>query len=165
MLSRRELSATELARKLETKGCHPPLINAVVQELQRLDLQSDERFTEVYVRNRIAKGHGPIRIRQELGKRGVHEEIVEDALTHTGEFWLELAREVIHKRFARSRHRSTALSHQEEGLEGVEGAEGAEAEDQHTDPDNHRQSWNIRARFLARRGFPSDLIYRVLGTR
>ena len=155
MLSRRELSAAELARKLKTKGCHPSLISAVVQELQRLDLQSDERFTEVYVRNRISKGQGPIRIRQELGERGVHEEIVEDALTRTGEFWLELAREVIHKRFARSRHAGNALSQQGEGE--------MDAGDQDTGP--QRQSWNTHARFLARRGFPSDLIYRVLGTR
>jgi regulatory protein len=31
-------------------------------------------------------------------------------------------------------------------------------------PPVDRNDWNARARFLARRGFPADLIYRVLGT-
>ena len=31
-------------------------------------------------------------------------------------------------------------------------------------PPANRDGWNTQARFLARRGFPSDLIYRVLGT-
>lgn len=32
-------------------------------------------------------------------------------------------------------------------------------------PPEDRQSWATQARFLARRGFPSDLIYRVLGAQ
>jgi len=32
-------------------------------------------------------------------------------------------------------------------------------------PPEDRQAWATQARFLARRGFPSDLIYRVLGSQ
>lgn len=43
-------------------------------------LQSDERYVEIFIRSRVAKGYGAKRIRQELRQRGVGGEGMEDRL-------------------------------------------------------------------------------------
>jgi regulatory protein len=110
-------------------------VDEVLQDLQNHDLQSDERFTESFVHSRLRKGYGPVRIRQELSERGIGESVAEDALTRPADFWIEIAEQARRKRFG----------------------ELPEAGD--TD------RWNTQARFLSRRGFPSDLIFTVLGAR
>ncbi len=135
MLALREHAAGELAQKLSKKGHTSEVIDWVIDELQRLDLQSDERFVDSFFRGRLTKGHGPVRIRHDLSQKGIAESLVEEVLTQQAEFWMELAEQVRAKRFG-------------EQL-----------------PVGDSSAWTAQARFLARRGFPSDLIYRVLGSR
>jgi regulatory protein len=130
-LSQREHSQRELERKLRSKGHAPELVARVLEYLLEHDLQSDARFVEVYIRSRIHKGYGPLKIRQELTSRGISEQELEAELTAPGEFWIEQARSALARKFRQ--------------------------------PVADREDWNRRGRFLARRGFPSDLIYRVLG--
>ena len=132
LLARREHSVQELLRKLRSKGGTESICLVVVAELTRLDLQSDDRFAEVYTYSRASKGFGPLRIRQDLRQRGINDATVEDHLTFDAEYWMEIAERARHKRF-----------------------KGAVPET--------GNGWNTQARFLAQRGFPSDLIYRVLG--
>ncbi len=132
LLARREHSVQELLRKLRNKGGAESICLVVVEELTRLGLQSDRRFTEAYTHARVSKGYGPMRISQDLRKRGIKDALVEEHLTHDAEFWIKIAEGARHKRF-----------------------KGAVPET--------RDVWNTQARFLAQRGFPSDLIYRVLG--
>ncbi len=131
-LSLREHSVYELERKLLRKGHDVEIVGRVFDYLTKHDLQSDARYVEIYIRSRVNKGYGPVKIRQELYQRGVAEIDLEAQLTESGEFWIELARGVLDKKFGRC-------------------------------PDGQK-AWNTQARFLARRGFPSDLIYRVLGS-
>jgi len=135
MLGMREHSAFELKGKLKAKGHAGDVIDAVLAKLRELDLQSDDRFTEVFVRSRLAKGQGPMRIRHDLGQKGVSELLLEEALSQPAEFWLEVAEQARNRRFG-------------EAL-----------------PEGDGDVWNTQARFLSRRGFPSDLIYRILGSR
>ena len=132
LLARREHSVQELLRKLRSKGGAESICLVVVAELTRLDLQSDDRFAEVYTYSRVSKGFGPLRIRQDLRRRGINDATVEDHLTFDAGYWMEIAERARHKRF-----------------------KGAVPET--------GNGWNTQARFLAQRGFPSDLIYRVLG--
>ena len=136
LLAGREHSAKELRRKLLAKGHAQPdieqVIEQVIGELQERGLQSDRRFTEMYVRSRVGRGYGPIRIRRDLYQRGLDDELIDAELTCPAEQWVELAISVRGKRFA--------------GEQPID-----------------RDAWNTQARFLARRGFPADLIYRVLG--
>jgi regulatory protein len=135
MLALREHSALELEQKLSRKGHDADVVAQVVDELQRLDLQSDDRFVDSFFRGRLNKGHGPVRIRHDLIRKGVAETLVESTLTQNAEFWMELAERARGKRFG------AAL------------------------PVGDSSAWTAQARFLAQRGFPSDLIYRVLGSR
>ena len=97
------------------------------------DLQSDTRFAEGLIRSRVQRGYGPMKIRQELGSKGVSEAVLENQLTQPTEFWASVAEECLAKKFAHG-------------------------------PEN-RDDWGVQARFLARRGFPSDLVYRILGSQ
>jgi len=135
MLALREHSADELEQKLCGKGHDGDVVVQVVEELQRLDLQSDDRFVDSFFRGRLTKGHGPVRIRHDLVRKGIDETLVEETLTQPAEFWLELAERARCKRFGDSL------------------------------PVGDSSAWTSQARFLAQRGFPSDLIYRVLGSR
>lgn len=131
-LAAREHSEQELLSKLRARETDPGLARQVVEALKQDNLQSDTRFAESLVRSRINRGQGPIRIRQELRRKGIGDDLQEEVLTHSGDFWVEIAAQARQKRFG-----------------------DALPED--------RGDWNRQARFLAGRGFPSDLIYRVLG--
>ena len=91
MLALREHSATELEQKLCGKGHANGVVAQVLEELQRLDLQSDDRFVDSFFRGRLTKGHGPVRIRHDLIRKGIDETLVEATLTQQAEFWIELA--------------------------------------------------------------------------
>ncbi len=153
IIGTREHSAQELTRKLLARGHVEKLVLHVVGEMKEQGLISDRRFAESFVRNRIAKGYGPIFICGELRERGVSERILEDVVTHPGDFWLELAQASRDKRFG-SPDTNAPL--------GLTGAETEVA----VNPDNKKllaqAYWAKQARFLSRRGFPADLIYRVL---
>jgi regulatory protein len=131
-LAAREHSEHELVSKLRAKGHAPELVRAVIDELKSLGYQSDHRYLESYLHSRIGKGYGPMVIRGELRQRGIGDELLDDAMTHTGAFWEGIAEQARSKRYGSAAPAT-------------------------------RDDWNRQARFLARRGFPSDLIYRVLG--
>ena len=132
LLAQREHSLRELVTKLTTKGVDAATAGLVVDDLRGRGLQSDARFAEAFVHSRIGRGHGPIRIRQELARRGIDDDVADDVLTTSAEYWLELAAAARKRKFG-------------------DAAPGG------------REAWSRQARFLAGRGFPADLIYRVLG--
>jgi len=74
-LSRREHASLELRQKLTRKGFEPSLIDYALIQLRIDKLLSDERFVESFIYTKISKGYGPIRIEQELQKRGIPREL------------------------------------------------------------------------------------------
>ena len=94
-LSIREHASDELRQKLVKKGFVASVIDKVVIQLQADNLLSDERFVESYVRIRISKGFGPLRIQQELRERGISDEL----LNGRDEAWVTRARLARQKRF------------------------------------------------------------------
>jgi regulatory protein len=103
LLARREHSAQELARKLRTRGCDQVVVETVLARLEAERLQSDARYTEVYLRQRSEKGYGPQRIRAELQERGVDERLINEAMRQAedeGEVhWFERAASVYARKF------------------------------------------------------------------
>ncbi|QID16507.1 recombination regulator RecX [Nitrogeniibacter mangrovi] len=98
LLSGREHSRAELARKLGTQA-DPDSIEALLDRLEALDLLSDARFADSYVRSRQAR-LGDRRLRQELKQKGVAEHLIDAALHGSTEGEdLERARQVWHKKF------------------------------------------------------------------
>ena len=71
----------------------------VLTELARAGLQSDQRYTESYIHQRISRGYGPLRIRRELAERGVATDLIEQALEALDVDWFEAMAAVRVKRF------------------------------------------------------------------
>ncbi|MGI9326964.1 MAG: regulatory protein RecX [Pseudomonadales bacterium] len=136
-LGRREYSEFELRSKLE-RNHDLNVVEAVLEELTQEHLLSDERFAEVFVRSRIGRGQGPLRIRQDLRQKGVEEELIDACLTFDADHWRELASQVLSKRSDLQR----VMREQ--------------------DPELRYRGQAKVGRFLASRGFPSDIIHQLL---
>ena len=78
LLSGREHSRAERARKLGSEANGDEL-DALLDRLESLDLLSDARFAQSYVRSRQAR-MGDRRLRMELKQKGVPEHLIEHAL-------------------------------------------------------------------------------------
>ena len=71
LLARREHSQKELLDKLALRGFQRDEVEPVIVEMIEQNWQNDERYAECYIRQRIASGFGPVRIRYELQQRGI----------------------------------------------------------------------------------------------
>ena len=119
-LAQREFSRHELSEKLQRKFFAPrrgdaadkedvettsrkqssDLIDATLIWLEARQFLSDERCARLYVRSHIERGHGPLRIRQELVfQKGLNAELVESALQAIECDWQLLATDILAKRF------------------------------------------------------------------
>jgi regulatory protein len=101
LLARREHSRVELARKLMRRldeGQDHADVDAVLDELQRRDLLSEERFAASVVRTRAAR-YGDARLRQDLKSRGATPDAAAAALDAVRGSELRRARAVWARRF------------------------------------------------------------------
>ena len=135
LLVRREHSRKELVNKLAARGVPKADAEAAVERMAAEGWQDDARFAASVARWRAGAGHGPLRIRAELGTHGLDEAMVEGAfaaLAEAGEDdWLRRAYELACRRFG-------------DGFA--------------TDLSRRRRA----ADFLLRRGFDGDTIRRVV---
>ncbi len=102
-LARREYGEAELTRKLIDKGFDRAVAEQAVLQLKNEGLQSDARFAESFVQSRINQGKGPVRIRLDLGQRGIGDAAIELALEEADADWYRMAREVRTRKFGRER--------------------------------------------------------------
>ncbi|MFL6622548.1 MAG: regulatory protein RecX [Sulfurifustaceae bacterium] len=105
-LARREHSRSEVAVKLERKGCAPEVAAQVVSALAAQGLLSDERFAEALVRNRRRRGYGPVRIRKELADKGLAAEEVDRFVALSGDEWIDEIEQVRRRKFGEALPRS-----------------------------------------------------------
>lgn len=89
LLSRREHSKYELVLKLERRVDSSDKLLKEIDKISDQNLQSDERFSESYIRSRYNSGFGPSRIKYDLVKRRVAESIINDAFRDIDLNWLE----------------------------------------------------------------------------
>lgn len=99
LLARREHSRQELRSKLLSRGCEQEELEQLLRGLEAEGLQSDERYTESYVRSRMDRGFGPLRIQAELRQRGVSDGLIEQFLDFRSSAWKQRAQEVWAKKY------------------------------------------------------------------
>lgn len=97
LLAHREHSRTELKRKL-SKFDDGSLTN-VLNQLEEKGYQSDTRFTEIFVRSRINSGYGPMKIRFDLGQKGIDEVGIAHIMSELSVDWSMLAKQLRERRF------------------------------------------------------------------
>lgn len=99
LLARREHSRQELERKLISREFSQGTVSQVLDALRAEGLQDDQRFVEAFVRSRVTRGKGPLKVMAELGERGIDMNMAEDALAESGADWASIAEAAIQKRF------------------------------------------------------------------
>jgi regulatory protein len=90
-LSRREYGIEELKRKLIQRGAGLSLAESVVSDCVEQNLVSDERFAEMYVRTRVRRYFGPLKIRGELRQRGIGDQVIASAMQIEQDVWFDSA--------------------------------------------------------------------------
>tara|TARA_R110002110_G_scaffold91264_2_gene237434 strand:- start:53025 stop:53492 length:468 start_codon:yes stop_codon:yes gene_type:complete len=99
LLARREHALQELHDKLRRRFPDTDKLEAVLQRLRDENLQSDQRFTESFARQRAARGYGPLRIRRELRDKGIDDAAISDAFEAAELDWYDIANDVFRKKF------------------------------------------------------------------
>lgn len=133
ILARREHSRAELTRKL-VPHAEADEVEALLDQLEQENLLSNSRYVDMLAHARAGK-HGSLRLKADLREKGVSESEMRDALEAARMQDLEAARAVWQKKF---------------------GAQSAEV-------NNVAAERARQYRFLASRGFPSEVIRRVIG--
>ncbi|TKB44645.1 regulatory protein RecX [Thalassotalea mangrovi] len=98
-LARREHSLQELRQKLTLKEYSGDDIELVLEKLVEQDIQSDLRYAQSVIRQRIAKGYGRSYINNELKHKGLASGTIHEALISEPTDWFELAKGVYQKRY------------------------------------------------------------------
>lgn len=99
MLAQREHSKVELVKKLVEREVPQADAEATVARLEELGLQSDQRFLESKVRQRVNAGHGPNRAQYDLAKHGLAENAIDSEVEAKGDKWWRAAYDLVERRY------------------------------------------------------------------
>ena len=102
LLARRDHSRKQLQQKLASRGFDLEEVETVLDGLQRDRLLDDERYAEAYIRQRVERGYGPLRIRHELLEQGIESEPISRLMASYSEQWPEVMRQQRCKKFGAS---------------------------------------------------------------
>jgi regulatory protein len=98
-LARREYGREELSARLVSAGFQESTALSAVERLTSEGLQDDRRFVDNFIQSRVQQGKGPVRIRLELGQRGVGETLIDEVLDERDDKWRSLARTIRQRKF------------------------------------------------------------------
>jgi regulatory protein len=132
LLGRQGYTVRQLQERLTRKGAAPEDIDTIIARLQELRYVDDAVYAESYVQSRKTR-KGPIALKQELYQKGVPEAVIEKTIE-------SLDQDEQHQAA------KTLLQKQRWRLERAE----------------PQKRWGKAYAFLARRGFPSDVVKAVL---
>lgn len=116
-LARREYTRAELARKLASHAESPDEVQAVLDELARRKLISDERYASTRS-EALAQKFGAARVVRELRVKGVAADSIERISEELKANELERAREVWRKRFGATPRNAAERAKQGRFLQG-----------------------------------------------
>ena len=97
-LARRDFSRHDLSQRLARKFPDTGS-DTVLQWLEEQGFLDDRRFAEVYFRSRVERGHGPLRIRQDMRQRGLPDSLVNAQFEQQAPDWFARASDVRQRRF------------------------------------------------------------------
>ena len=89
LLAYRERSKQELKDRLAQKGFKLDVIRRVIEMLDTLGYIDDREFAKSWVKDRISRGFGPYRVRQQLREKGIKDKTIEKVVEDNYDFELE----------------------------------------------------------------------------
>ncbi|PKM22169.1 MAG: hypothetical protein CVV10_05680, partial [Gammaproteobacteria bacterium HGW-Gammaproteobacteria-14] len=104
-LARRDYSRVEITRKLKRKFGKEggDEVDADIAEilgwLEEHRFLDESRYIEVLIRSALERGHGLLRLRQDMKQRGLASPLIEQALLELDVDWFEQARGLRERRF------------------------------------------------------------------
>lgn len=99
LLARREHSRKELYDKLKRRFDDRETVDQVLDEIKQEGLQSDERFAESFVRSRVQRGQGPVKIRYDLRQKGIPGDLIDASLEAFDDRWMSLAKDLVNGKY------------------------------------------------------------------
>ncbi|MDE2305539.1 MAG: regulatory protein RecX [Gammaproteobacteria bacterium] len=124
-LARRDHASAELRGWLEERGYAAAVAESVVAALREERLLDDQRYVEHFIAYHAGRGQGPLRVRAELGRKGVAGELVERALQSFGD-WPAVLEAARRKKFGAGRPASFAERARQARFLGYRGFTGAQ---------------------------------------
>ncbi len=98
LLARREYSYAELEKKLLVLSEDDITIHKILDWLIEMELQSDARFTQMFLRSKALSGYGPVRIKLELKQKGINEYLIESSFEALAFDWDEEVDRLVQKK-------------------------------------------------------------------
>jgi regulatory protein len=86
-------------RKLKGRGHGEADVLSVVEALSSRGLLSEARLAEAYVAERLNKGFGPLRVRQELHRKGLSDDLIDPHLNLSNAEWRDRIAAVHRKKY------------------------------------------------------------------
>ncbi len=108
ILTGREYSRHELAKKLQRKFDARSSIDAVLDGLVADQLQCDRRYTEAFIRSRRMRGQGPLRIASDIRQKGINKELLSSVLAEMEIDWFSVVAEVNRRKYGPERPQDPA---------------------------------------------------------
>lgn len=99
LLGRREHSAFELQQKLRQRDFSDAVIAKAISKAQEHGWQSDERYTEIWLRQALFSGNGWLKIKAKAASKGIDEQLLAAAVAEARPDWRELCFERLCKKF------------------------------------------------------------------
>ena len=91
LLGRREYSVFELDRRIRQKWPEAIAVEELMEALVAENLVSDERYAEAFVRFRIQRHQGPLKIKAALRTKGISDDLISHEIGAHSEEWSNLA--------------------------------------------------------------------------
>lgn len=102
LLARREHSRFELSQKLRRRFGEVDVLPEVLDALSVEGLQSDVRFAQGFMRQRIERGYGPLRVRQEMRERGLDDALINTIENELAPDWDALVEQLYQRKYGRT---------------------------------------------------------------
>lgn len=98
LLARREYSYQELYQRFKTDY---PLekIEVVLQQLIDDGYQSDQRFAESFIRNKVSQNQGPAKIKYAIRSKGIPETLFDNVIEMLEPDWYSMAAEIVVRKY------------------------------------------------------------------
>ena len=171
LLARREHGRAELRRKLWRRfsEVEPSDVDSVLDQLVDDGLLSEHRALSSFVRERIRRGQGPVKIRFDARHRGFDADAVELTMAAEEIDWIEAASDVLSRRFG-GREAASSADNIVDGVDGNEIREtlvsGNERRQIEIDQQSASKKEQVRRyRFLTQRGFTGEQILEAMRSR